>query len=57
MRHGANTVRGSQVFQTSEQVMVLIEGSNIKIPDCERAYQLVANNSQPIKPCAAWFAI
>jgi hypothetical protein len=57
MRHGANTVRGSQVFQTSEQVMVLIEGSDIKIPDCERAYQLVANNSQPIKPCAAWFAI
>jgi hypothetical protein len=40
----------STVFQTSEQVTVLIEGSDIKIPDRERAYQSTANNSQPIKP-------
>jgi hypothetical protein len=44
-----NTIRGFTVFQTSEQVMVLIEGSDVKVPDRERAYQSTVNNSQPIK--------
>src|SRR5436309_3084182 len=37
------------VFRTSEQVTALIQGSDLKIPDCERAYQSSTNNSQPIK--------
>jgi hypothetical protein len=37
------------VFQTSEQVTALIQGSDLKIPDRERAYQSSTNNSQPIK--------
>ena len=37
------------VLQTSEQVTALVKGSDIKIPDRERAYQSSTNSSQPVK--------